>query len=313
MFGFFQKDTAQLQLYGKLPIAKDYLRIGYGEGVARSLREWLDRAFSGVADAASPSVLPYPMRFLTAGEEGPPLMGSIWPSSDAGGLRLFPFAVAVERKARSLLTDLEEGLGRAEGLWPKIEAIHAAHGNFGDGRSFLAAMRGQMLDAHKAPALPRERVDLETWTGALWPDRGGEGLDDTLDRLGELRGSRRGTPLRLPLVAGLSLTAQVHGWWRVMSALDLVDSGSVPTLFFPQPLAPLEEPLFLTVFRGPLRVEDLPWLCSAREETLEEPGDLCDSLPRRIVDAVPAPEKIALLADSLAGAIAGFKGRSGRL
>ena len=32
MFSFLRKESVALQLYGKLPLAKDYLRIGCGQG-----------------------------------------------------------------------------------------------------------------------------------------------------------------------------------------------------------------------------------------------------------------------------------------
>jgi hypothetical protein len=87
-------ENAALQLYGKLPLAKDYLRIGCGDGAGRDLREWLDRTFGTGRDQL---VLHEPLRFIGQGEKEP-LQGILWPSSDAGGLRLFPFTLFVERR-----------------------------------------------------------------------------------------------------------------------------------------------------------------------------------------------------------------------
>lgn len=314
MFGFFRRDIAQLQLYGKLPIAKDYLRIGCSEGSTRPLRAWLDRAYSGAVDAEDAFELAFPMRFLAAATDGPPLQGSLWPSSDAGGLRRFPFVVAIERKPKALLIDLKEGLARADGLWPRIEAVFAAHENYGDGRAFLAALRGREIDANQGEAHGAPPVDLESWTAALWPERGQEGLDETLDALGAVAARKGREPIRLPLASGLSITAQVHAWWRVITELRLAPADSVPTLFFPQPTPPGDRPLFLTLLRGPLRIEDRTWLGAPLDASCggarREAGDFCDSVPRRAAGCAPASENAASLADSLSGAIAGFRGRS---
>src|SRR5262245_31500865 len=110
MFSFLRSETAGVELYGKLPLAKDYLRVGCGEGSGLALREWLDRAFSGAADSVHPPQLAYPMRFVTGDALGAPLSGCAWPSSDAGGLRKFPFALFVERKRKPLVEDLAHSL-----------------------------------------------------------------------------------------------------------------------------------------------------------------------------------------------------------
>ena len=46
MLSRFRKEVASVELYGKLPIAKDYLRIGCGEGAGLAFRDFLDQAIS---------------------------------------------------------------------------------------------------------------------------------------------------------------------------------------------------------------------------------------------------------------------------
>ena len=40
-FDRFRRESPQLQLYGKLPLAKDYLRVGASKGAGLDLRDWL--------------------------------------------------------------------------------------------------------------------------------------------------------------------------------------------------------------------------------------------------------------------------------
>ena len=66
MLSRFRREIAAVELYGKLPIAKDYLRVGGGEESGLALRDWLDRGFSPTSDAEHRPLLAWPGRFVLA-------------------------------------------------------------------------------------------------------------------------------------------------------------------------------------------------------------------------------------------------------
>ena len=72
MLNRFRKEIAPIELYGKLPIAKDYLRIGGGTGAGIALRDWLDQGFSSRVERGAVPTLAWPGRFLIGGFSGEP-------------------------------------------------------------------------------------------------------------------------------------------------------------------------------------------------------------------------------------------------
>ena len=314
MLSLFGGESANIQLYGKLPLAKDYLRVGCGDGSGRALREWLDMGFSGAAEHADQPILAFPMCFLRGTDEGAALFGCAWPSSDTGGLRQFPFTVFVERKRKVLLADLSAGLDHVDALRQRLDACFAARGNFGDGQSFLAAMRGQVLDIKGLDSAKHAELDLDTWLGSLWPERGLDGLHAVLAELETLRASPHKLPLRLPLLHGFSSTAQAHAWWYMLTELGLLKKSRVPHLFFPHDLS--AEPsadggaAFLVYFPAAPTASDARWLSAVGEERCG-PGDFCHGRKRASLDARAIPEQVAPLSDSLRGALISFKAKGG--
>jgi hypothetical protein len=311
MFSFLRSETAAVELYGKLPLAKDYLRVGCGADSGLVLREWLDRAFSGAVDSGLPPQLAYPMRFVTGDALGLPLSGCAWPSSDAGGLRKFPFALFVERKRKLLVEDLAQSLARTASVWRALDGFYAARANFADGQALLSGMRGREIEVHALEPAPDERVDFESWTRALWPEDPRDGLDRTLAELDGLARARYHGPLRLPLASDFSLRAQAVAWWRLCAAIGWLDADALPTVFTPANEVGADEPAFVVLFRGALAPADAAWLTSSREGGARGDGDLCDARARRAISPSPAAESAPSLADSLRGAWIGVRGRAG--
>jgi hypothetical protein len=303
MFSFRKKDAAPLQVYGKLPLAKDYLRIGCSQGGALALRGWLDQAFSGSAEKSAQPVLPWPMRFLLGGPA--PLIGCAWPSSDAGGLRRFPFAMMVDRKKRALQDDLRADWSSCETTWRRLEELHRDNASRADGRDFLAALRGVQVDPSE-PEVP-ERVQLEAWTKGLFGEEGERGLSALLEALrGVDAGARQ--PIRLPLVSDLPPTVQVQAWWGILRELRLAGSEGTPSLFFPQPGSAGTEPAYVTAFTGPLGVADAEWLTSLSAVPLAE-SDLAPRTACTLGESAPTHENLPPLVDSLRGVLVGLRGR----
>ena len=255
---FFRKEMAPLQVYGKLPLAKDYLRVGCGEGVARLLRVWMDEAFSTLTDGGVPEPAG-PLRFLLGGAGGGgPVQGTLWPSSDAGGLRRFPFALLVERRLRPLLDDLREGLPLATAAWQHLEERCSELGRLEDGQTFLAAMRREQLAPGDLRPAALPPVDLLSWSRALWPEAGSHGLLALFQRLRNLGPGSSREPVRLPLVPGLAEVVQVSAWCRLLVESGQLRAGAVPNLFFTR--SGKDAPAFVTLLPQSPRTADSPWL-----------------------------------------------------
>ncbi len=242
MFSFLGKEAAPIQLYGKLPLAKDYLRIGAGQGAGQALRDWLDRAFSQAPNAKDALTLPWPTAFVLGESWGAPLIGAAWPSSDTGGLRPFPFVTFVERKKKPVQEDWEQGAPLAAAIWTRLHAIYDAREEHSDAQSYLAKMRNEQIDVAALEAPAAESIDFEVWLAALWPGKGKEGLLETLCGLESLRRSAHRGPIRLPLVADLPSRPQAHAWLKLLVEFNLVGRDLLPSLFFPLPPKPAAAP-----------------------------------------------------------------------
>lgn len=307
MFSFLRKESPSLQLYGKLPLAKDYLRIGAGDGAGRSLRDWLDSSFSGAAGSEAPS-LPFAMRYLLDASSGS-LMGCLWPSSDSGGLRPFPFSIFLERKRKAVLGDLETGLALSSSLWRKLDATHLAHCSVSDGQSYLEAMRAQTLDMESIEPARPQPLDFDAWLAALFGSEGRAGLERLFSGLRLLRPSTPRGPLRLPLVGNMPQVPQVVAWWKVVVQIGLAEDSQLPTLFFPDRAQNGKEPSWVLFFPRSLQPGDVRWLSSARDSSARGPGDFVAGRDAALASGAAAPESAAPLADSLRGALLTFNAR----
>jgi hypothetical protein len=235
MFSFIGKESCSVQFYGKLPLAKDYLRVGAGSGAGQTLRDWFDRAFSQGANAKDPMVLPWPAALIVGESWGQTLCAAAWPSGDAGNLRPFPFTAFIERKKKALLEDLAHGFPVSSPVFDWLSDVYAAREAHSDGQSFIAAMRKHQIAIDGIKPFDAERIDFDNWVSALWPDNGKDGLLECLRGLEALRRATHRGPIRLPLVANLPIRAQVSAWFRLLVDMNLIGRESLPTLFFPLP------------------------------------------------------------------------------
>lgn len=309
MFGFRRRECPSIQLYGKLPLAKDYLRLGFGEGAGIALRDWLDATFSGGREAAP--VLNWPARFLLGDAWGGCMQGLMWPSSDAGGLRPFPFLLAVERQRRNVVEDLARALAGTGAVWRELATRQQQCSTCPDGKSLLAALRGVDVRVDELPALPAAAVDLEAWLLALWPESGRAGLEADLERLAAVA---VGEPVRLPLAAGGSQRQQVLAWLEILARLGMVDPRACPTTFFPAvdsvgaPGDPA--PAFVTIFRSAARRGDGSWLGAVADDPLGA-GDLMAGRPAVGLSGAAAAEGAPPLATSLRATVTNYLRRRG--
>ena len=310
MFDRFRKESQALQLYGKLPLAKDYLRVGASKGAGRELREWLDDAFSSRAISGSAPSFPWPARFVIGASNGDPVMGIAWPSSDQGGERAFPFAVFVERRRKALTSAFGEGLLELCRVWAELDECHSSSRDYADGQSFLAGMRGREVEITARPVPGPPGISLDAWANAIWPEAGQEGLVELFVSLSRLGKEDYRGPLRLPLVAGLPIVSQVHGWWSALVFLALLPEAALPTAFFPVASGQDEEPVFVSFFRSSIRLDDAAWISSARTATNLGAGDFAIEHCAMVDPSEPTPERSSRLAESMRGALATARGRA---
>tara|TARA_R110002126_G_scaffold6119_3_gene32191 strand:- start:13996 stop:14922 length:927 start_codon:yes stop_codon:yes gene_type:complete len=308
MFSAFKKERPTLQLYGKLPLAKDYLRVGAGKGNGQVLRDWMDQAYSTNADRGELPAFPWPVRFLIGIPGADPIQGVGWSSTDAGGHRPFPFAIFVERKKKALLAECRAGFESNAPVWTELEEKRGIIENVDNGEEFLVRMRGREIEVDLTPR-PDPALDLGAWTSALWPEEGQNGLVNVLsDVARETTGSVR-SPIRLPLATGMPAEPQVHAWWRALVALKAL-GDDVPTVFFPAGQPTGDEPSHVTFFRQAMRPGDAHWVSSSRRHHGLGPTDHGPAQPLQAEGNVTRSESASTLADSMKGALATARARS---
>ncbi len=287
MFSFLRRSPPELQLYGKLPLAKDYLRIGCAEGTGRAFRDWLDRAFSTEADVRLE--LPWPMRFVVAAEEGNPIVGWIWNSSDAGALRSFPFTMFVARRRKEVRSLFGEARAEGRATWSELERLRAEGDGCADGRELLRRLRGATVET-RAIAVEERRVSLDRWVQELWPDDGVSALER---RLEELRSAPSDEPLVLPIASRLDVDEQVEAWWVVARLAGWIGPDDVPTSFVPSALDSGGEGRAVFLWRRALAPGDAASLC----------GELTAGKPLAESSPGPGPPADRPLADAVRDAV----------
>lgn len=257
MFSFFREEVCGLEAYGKLPLAKDYLRVGCAEGAPALWRKWLDAAYSGGAGGVFPA-LGGPLCLATGSVWGEPLVGLLWPSSDAGGLRKFPLTFLVERRAKPARVDAAAGFPLARAVWRELAALKRTSETRPDGAAFLGAIRGRELDLNTLAPAQGERFDFGSFEAALAPLDGG--LDALLRRLAELRRSGPRALLRLPLATNLDFVEQAHGWLSLCTDLGLLHGADAPAAYFSAEAPADGAPAFLVLATRPFQPGDVAWL-----------------------------------------------------
>ena len=309
---FFRRtETAPVALYGKLPIAKDYLRLGFGRGGALAFREWLDRAFSGQGE---PPVLAEPMEFVAGASWDTGLVGVALPSSDQGGLRKFPFVLAIERKPKAIARDVKDGLAQARTVHDALRGLLGTVQAATDARSLLDALRARTIDVgdEDGPAEESEpAIELDAWLAALWPESAREGLDETLATVGRLVASGYPGPLRLPLVPDLPVRPQVRAWVSVLERFGALEPGSeAPSIFYPAGWGKSAGGwASCVVFRGSARPDFAHWLKSEGPGP-DTAGDLWGKGPQPAGSGRKARENVPPLVDSLRGIVAAHVARA---
>lgn len=304
IFSRFTREPLELQLYGKLPLAKDYLRVSMSQGGARELREWMDRAYSSEVGTEGAEAGFRSRRFLVGCYEGEALLGVLWPSSDEGGKRKFPFCMAVARRRRVLASEFAKTDPRLNLLWQEIETHFGAAETCENGREFLSKLRGKALEGEAKPNPPGPRAAWEAWCERLFPGREAEGIVDLLVELLKLGQENHRGPWRFPILSELEVGPQVYAWASALREAGAFTDRDVPTVFFPAGVTAAPGSDHVTFFRDPLASDTARWLAPVRAGRRLGRGDFGRSEEEVARPHAPVPENGPLLVDSLRGALA---------
>src|SRR5262245_5348009 len=151
------QQTRGLAAYGKLPAARDFLWLDVERGAGRRLRELMD----GGAPALRGDVAAAGVRSYYRSPEGW-TVATIWESSDAGGLRTFPFGLACTLECQG-----GHGvLARARPVHERQRALFEAAQRFDSAGSFEERIQGMW----ERPHVDRERVRAQT-SSDDWSER----------------------------------------------------------------------------------------------------------------------------------------------
>jgi hypothetical protein len=220
--------------YGKLPISREYIRLDCDGGPARWFRDWIDKAASlleGEPDPTRPA-----LRLLTVvpGTERL-VVASIWPSSDEGGRRRFPFSFYHLVEA----SRLEAAAGC---LWSALDALTdeqaALFAEAGE-RSESTGLSERMGNAARPSGMPHtgadaanrqrsaaEAIPLCAWFEELFGDLDQPAGPMALWRLQHVLRAARGSlaslgqdcpGVRLPLAPSWPFSVQADAWLSLLA------------------------------------------------------------------------------------------------
>jgi hypothetical protein len=212
-----------ISLFGKLPIAPDFLRRRCLGGAGAAFREWLS------AVEASGDGVRAAWRLLHLAEGYPEaVLAQVAPSVDATGTRRFPLALYASVPRRGLGSGAAEGVSNAVPAWCDLAEVARSLES-----ASIAELDGILdgrqvrLDggaaAETAAETAAEKVDLRDVAAAFG---GSDAFAPRLWRLravlADLAGRRYRGPeipcLSLPLSPRLSLEAQAIAWLEVLDA-----------------------------------------------------------------------------------------------
>ena len=234
-----QREQCPLQLYGKLPIYKDFISSGLGDEGAIELREWIGSGYSkkwatreecrGTEIPPHTFVLPLPASRRTA-------VGSLWGSHDEGGLRPFPFAVFAVLPSGRRVSDPTTALSYLEVFHERGASIRR---NFQGGRtvsSFYDSYRGARVDLPivgpkdlaKGLVEDLQNVTVEEFATAVLGDDAAARWPLHLEALEKaVRQNVDGGAVRIPLGSLLPREMQVQIWLSWLRLREDLPAGAL--------------------------------------------------------------------------------------
>jgi type VI secretion system ImpM family protein len=234
-----------LNLYGKLPIYKDFISSGFTEEGSKEFRDWLGNGFSrrwSLDEEYKGTEIPLHTFLLPLPGGKRSVVGALWGSHDEGGLRQFPFTLFSVVPQGRPVSDPYIALSCLEQFEERAAYIRR---NFSHGRtvaSFYESFRGSRIElAVKRPGKIGEAVEKEAKAvplgefaeSLLGPDAAAE-WPGFLSRLRKACSHAPGEgagAVRLPLGNQLPAEIQVQVWLTWLEAESVLgDRGPAGAL-----------------------------------------------------------------------------------
>lgn len=151
-------EALPLNLWGKLPIYKDFISAGLTDDASREFKEWISNGFSrlwSTNDELREEEIGFHSFVLNMPRAARTVAGCLWGSHDEGGLRRFPFSVFAVLPLGRHFSDPVCALEALEVVEEKASAIRRNWDSPGTLTPFYAAFRGATMEI---PQRPREKV-----------------------------------------------------------------------------------------------------------------------------------------------------------
>lgn len=300
--------TLAVSIYGKLPIYKDYIQVGCNEKRTAEFKHWLEEAFGQPYEIFDGRTVPIekPHKIIFSLSDGKSLViATIWPSTDEGGLRKFPFSTFAV-----LPRSMFDGQSLIE-LWPALQSVWSQFTNLYEqakSQQDITALYEKFKETQvnfelDIEATPPEPLNFQTWINAyepdipqLYADSLTKNIRKFIEIYRELESEGYAPSVRMPLAPDTSIPLQTDVWLNSF-ATALKHCRRFPTL-----IVPYETPCaldFVCMIWREMRNED-GFLFASRPVEYEYIDDLDvnllthDDLPR--VDLGMSPDDwVALL------------------
>lgn len=255
-------ESLPLSAYGKLTLYKDYINLQVNDGPAAAFKKWMDQAFGMTFEefGGRAVTLDYPSRIvwhLPAAKAY--AVGVIWPSTDEGGLRKFPFCFfTVISKGTLAGRPIAEGLALLVPIWKFAERAYEEARALSNIEAFYTAFGDRKIETEPEAQDSADGISREEWMTGMMPADGAGFSHRLTANVSNLIGGARtlaeqgaALAVRLPLSRALPVAPQVCIWERAFRD-NLKNCDLWPSMILPSdPMA--EEPTLTLIWREPIK------------------------------------------------------------
>jgi type VI secretion system ImpM family protein len=277
--------------YGKLPIYKDFITTGVTDPAAREFRTWVDRGFShrwSTDENYREVEIPSHSFLLRLADGKGFVAGSLWGSTDEGGLRRFPFTLFVSFPGGQAATEPLTAVDYLALIEARSRDLRERFGPGGSLASLYQTYRGASIEC---PLKTRDQIhrevrsdsgpSLATFAESLLGPSCEAAWPAFLDEVASAVSSGGVGAVRLPLGGALPRVREIEFWLLWLSRQERTRKRAVCGLLYPNGSGPGR----VTLFFRDLRADDIFLLHSARVSE----GDV-RQLPTPATEPVAATE-----------------------
>ncbi len=234
-----RSEQCPLQLYGKLPIYKDFISSGLGDEGAIEFREWIGNGYSkkwATREGCRGTEIPPYTFVLPLPASRRAVVGCLWGSHDEGGLRPFPFAAFAVLPSGRKVSDPTTALSYLEVFYECGASIRR---NFQGGRtvaSFYDSFRGARVELPivgpealaKGLGEDLQNVAVQEFATAILGEAAAVRWPGHLEALEKaVRQNVGGGAVRIPLGALLPREMQVQVWLSWLRRREALPVGAL--------------------------------------------------------------------------------------